>query len=764
MQVFYADISQFAPTGGGGVTLGQGANSPATNNHVALTDTETFSANLLNEFRTGFTNIKSTSIGTENVKVSDIGMQKWDSALYPGIPSLSITGLLSFGGIGVNSFTKGGTTTITTGDTLSWTVGKHTIRFGVENRRYGWNYDNEYGTRGALSFPNFNSFLTGTPNRLQVVVGNFARNYRAQDISGFVQDDFHLSRRLTLNLGLRYDYFGFPTDLNHRVGSFDPSQVTAACVAAGGGNCVQAGFIIPASVPGIGTPGASETAISINSNKNFSPRIGVAYDVFGNGKLAVRGGYGIYYVRTSGQTVLQPISSPPWVEQYLASGTAIAGSQVLANPWPAGLPLPNQFPILPTVGQFSGKFTTAGAPIYVNPDGTTAVSQSLYGFTKGVTTPYVHQYNLTVQYQLPQNWMVEAGYLGSHGVKLLVEPSLNQALLVNSSNAVTYNNSFIRAAGYANGYTVSQNSNANAPIRVPVPGFSPAGLNLVTNGGASYYNALILGVSHTFSRGFQFKLDYTHSRSTDNDSGPASSDLDSFQSNQLVPGSNWGVSDFNQRNRLVLTGVWQLPGPKTGLLGQIAGGWGLSGVWTLQSGLPFTISSTTGGGLAGVTGSVTVRTNAGNCAPAYTKTPGSVEANLNNYVTASCFASIGNLPNGTVLAGYTPQQGAGSGTYVIGNNGVAGDTTGGTLFGTSGRNVLQGPFGQRLDLSATKSFRLPFLGEQGNVTFRAEAFKVMNNPIFSNPQGSINSSTFGQITSTLDSTGRILQLALKLNF
>ncbi len=187
------------------------------------------------------------------------------------------------------------------------------------------------------------------------------------------------------------------------------------------------------------------------------------------------------------------------------------------------------------MGQFTGRFTSSGSPVFVNPDGTPSVSQSLYGFTRGLTTPYVHQYNLTVQYQLPQSWVLEVGYIGSHGVNLLVEPSLNQALLVNSSNPFTYSNPAVTAAGFPNGYTVSQNSNNNASIRVPVPGFSPAGLNLVTNQGWSFYNGINIGLSHPFSRGFQFKMDYTHSRSTDNDSGPSGSDLDSFQGNQLVP-------------------------------------------------------------------------------------------------------------------------------------------------------------------------------------------------------------------------------------
>lgn len=720
VQVFYADIAQLSPTGGG-VNLGQGQNSPAKNKHAALTDTHTFSAHLVNEFRGGFTNIKSATIGTEGVTIHDIGMSKWDGNAYPGIPALSISGLLSFGGIGVNSFQAGGNTSITIADTLSWAFGKHTLRFGIESRRYAWNVDNEYGTRGSISFPDFNSFLTGTPNRLQVDVGSFQRNYRAQDLVGFAQDDFRVSRKLTLNLGVRYDYLGFPYDLNGKVGNFDPGLVTSACLAAGGGNCVQAGFVSPASIKGLGTPGVSNTTLTNDNKKNFAPRIGFALDVFGNGKMALRGGYGIFYIRTSGQTLLQLIASPPWVQQYLASGTAVVGSKVLSNPWPAGLPQPNQFPILPVIGQFNGKYTSAGAPVFVNPDGSPAVSQSLYGFTRGLETPYVQQYNLTVQYQMPKGWIVETGYLGSHGVHLLVEP---------------------------NGIMVSQNSNANASIRVPVPGFSPAGLNLVTNQGYSHYNGFILSVSHAFAKNFQFKMNYTYSRSTDNDSGPTGSDLDSFSNNQLAPATNRAVSDFNQAHRLVFTGVWNLPGPKTGWMGETIGGWGLSGVYTLQSGFPLSITSTNGGGLAGLSGSVTVRANTGSCVA--TKPTGSTQQNLNSYINAACFVAVPNLPAGTVIANSSPQLGSGISSYSIGNN---------------GRNILQGPSEQRFDLALTKVIPLrKFLGEGGKLQFRAEAFKVFNNAIFSNPVGNISNLTFGHITSTLDSTGRILQLALKLNF
>ena len=763
-QWFYADISQFTPTGGG-VSLGQGANAPGKNNHLALTDTETFTSHLLNEFRIGFTNIKSINEGVENVNVGDIGMQKWDAATWPGMPALSITGLLSFGGLGVNSFTHGGTTTITIGDTLSWVKGKHTLRFGFENRRYGWNYENDYGSRGSMTFPDFQSFLTGTPSRLQIDVGSFPRNYRAQDAVAFVQDDFRITRRLTLNLGLRYDYLGFPYDLNGKVGNFDPSLVTPACLAAGGGQCVQAGFISPASLKGsnLATPGVSDTTLTNNNNTNFAPRVSAAYDLFGNGKVALRGGFGVFYIRTSGQTLLQLIASPPWVEQYLASGIGVVGSGKLGNPWPAGLAQPNQFPILPDMGQFNGKFTSSGAPIFVNPDGSPAVAQSLYGFTRNITTPYLQQYNFTVESKLPAGWMLTTGYIGSRGVNLLVEPSLNQALLVNSSNAFTYKNSSIAAAGFANGYTVAQNSNANASIRVPVPGFSPAGLNLVTNQGYSHYNGFILEATHPFSKSFQFKMAYTYSKSTDNDSGPSGSDLDSFTNNQLVPDGNRGISDFDLTHRFVFTGLWELPGPKTGMTGTLLGHWTMSGVWTIQSGLPFNLSSTNGGGLAGLNGSVTIRANANGCTAL--KNSGSAETNLNSYLNPACVVAVPNLPADTVLTNLSSIQGPGSGPYTIGNNGVTGDSGVGSLFGTLGRNMVRGPGAERFDISLSKNFPLRKLGEGASVTLRGEAFKLFNNPIFNNPAANISvPSTYGHITSTVDGTGRIMQVAARLTF
>jgi hypothetical protein len=309
------------------------------------------------------------------------------------------------------------------------------------------------------------------------------------------------------------------------------------------------------------------------------------------------------------------------------------------------------------------------------------------------------------------------------------------------------------------------NSNTNATIRVPVLGFAPAGLNLVTNQGFSSYNAAILEVKHDFSNSFQFRVDYTYSHSIDNDSGPTGSDLDSFVGNQENPYLSRANSDFNQPHRVVFTYVWDLPGPKTGFLGNTIGGWSLSGVYTLQSGLPYTVSSTSGLGLAGLTGSVTIPAIVNSCSGGYSPS-GSAGSKLNNYVNPSCFSPIPTLTNGTVLSNLTPSEGPGNQSYTIG--GAAGDTSGGTLFGYGARNIARGPFEQRFDLALIKDFHFR---ERFDLQFRAEAFKLFNNVIFANPAANISNynanpalNAFGVISSTLDSTGRILQLGLKLNF
>lgn len=743
VRFFYADPESFNPFGGG-VSLGQGQANPNENWHAAASDVHTFSQNLVNEFRAGFTLLKAKTQATEGTTLSDIGMSRFNSSFFDGTPAVFFdNGLLSGLGISTNNDQASQNLSYTFTDTLSWTRGKHTLRGGIEFRRYHINTFNNFASRGFLNFPDFQSFLTGTPNDVFVGTGVTDRGFRAYDISWFVQDDFRVLPRLTLNLGVRYDFLSPSTDIRNRIGNFDPSRLSASCLQTGG-NCLRDGFISPAGLGGgFGTPGVSESTLLESDKNNFAPRIGLAYDVFGDGKLAVRGGYGIYFVRTSNQTLLQLITGAPFFQLFRTTGTGVIGSQALANPYP-NLPTPDQFPVLPVFPQFSG-LAASGAPLFVDPaTGLPTPLLTVNPFERTLDSPYNQNWNLTVQYEVFKNWVVEAGYIGSRAIKLLHSRQINAARLVDATNP-----------GLGG---LTTNSSANINSRTLVPGFSSTGLNTVTGSGNSWYNAFLFSVRHPFSKGFQIKADYTFSKSLDNNSGSFTQDLGNAGGNQLAFDLNKGLSNFDQKHRLVLTYLWEIPGPKQGWQGRVLGGWSLSGVTTFQSGFPFNVVSTTSGNLQGA-GTAIGRANT-SCNGGFT-IGGNVSNAVDRFINTACFSAPVALAAGTVVTTVDANLAPGAGNFVIGPGT-------GVLFGNLGRNALRGPFQQRFDTAITKRIALdpvyPLLGENANLEFRTEFFKLFNTPIFNNPISNVSSGSFGRITSTTDSTGRIIQFALKLNF
>lgn len=738
LRYFRSAGETFDPFGGqGAASLGSGLANPQINHLASISSTYTFTANLFNEARLGFSRNVGGNIPAEPVSLSDVGMSRFNGSLFPGIPYIvTADPIPNFGGISTNYDQRSATNTYHFSDTLAWVRGRHSVRVGFEYRRYQINLFNNFASRGYLQFNSFADFLKGGPIVISFAgTGITYRDFRARDAAAYVQDDYKLSRRITLNLGLRYDYLGPSVDRLDRNGNFDPSLLDANTLANGGAG-LAAGFLLPSSFKSStiqGTPGVDRSTLTTRNPTNFAPRVGVAWDVFGDGRTAVRAGYGIYYVRISNQTLLQLITAAPF---FQLSNLTNPGT-TLANPFP-NLPLPSAFPALPQMPAFTG-YSATGSPLFSAP------LLTINPIQRNMGTPYAQHYNLTIQHQLPKEFNVELGYVGSQGVRLLQSAQLNQALLANSNAPIR-------------GLTANASANANARVRVA--GFSPSGMNAVTDNGHSSFNALVLTVNRRLASMF-VQAAYTFSKSLDNNSGSATQDLGPTIGNQLVPSLARGLSDFDRTHRLQITYSYNLPGYGNGWLKYALGNWSIGGLTTYQSALPiaFTCSAC----------SYTVYGFTSSLSPDVIGDFSNLSkgGDPRNYLDAgkSIFnTGILSAPNiftaGQVLAvNMNPQGGPGNQTYTVGGTGTA--TFRAQLFGSLPRNPgLRGPFQQQWDFYVAKVIPIR---EKVKLRFDAQFFNLFNHPVFSAPASAVGSSSFGRISST-QTQPRIIQLAGRIEF
>ena len=334
-------------------------------------------------------------------------------------------------------------------DQASWTHGKHSIRAGFDGERVQVGYSYPSVELGAPTFQSFSDFLIGRPGNCgvasatcnggtasniqnvggsTVINGQWPFNFRMTDLDGYVQDDFKVSSRLTLNLGLRWEYDGF---LNEKHGLYTNFWQTLAnavpfpgsgCSAngkmigtAGGTGCSLAGYVVPSNYGG----GAIPAGIYQNSLEgptprhapwdDFAPRVGFAWQPLGgNGKWVVRGGGGYFYDLLGGSTVGKPTTS-----QNPGVGVPSPSSPLatLAVPWvvPATVPGPP--------GSFG--FTPRWINFGTNPNSTTAISSSALAtnmISQNLTVPVTYEWNLNTQYEFLPTWVAELGYVGTHGI------------------------------------------------------------------------------------------------------------------------------------------------------------------------------------------------------------------------------------------------------------------------------------------------------------------------------------------------------------
>jgi len=757
---FWANTSTIDPLGGEGAgNLGSGQTTPVDNRLASMSWTYTATPNVVNEARVGFNRITQQVLAKEPANLSQIGMSRFNSSVFPGIPLLFTNDIFpAFGGISTNNDQASVANTYHVADTIAWTRGRHTLRGGFEYRRYQINLFNNFASRGFLAFNSFVDFLTG--NILQEFVGTGItdRGFRARDAAGYFQDDWKITRRLTFNLGVRYDYLGPSVDVRDRLGNFDPSLLDAT-TKANAGPGILSGFILPAAAKFgsiTGTPGVDRSTLKSNDLNNWAPRVGLAWDVRGDGKTAVRAGYGLYYVRISNQMLLQLITAAPF---FQLSSVVFPGTP-LSNPFP-NLPVPSQFPVFPTPPSFLG-FTAAGSPRFSGP------LLSLNPFERGIRTPYVGSWNFTVQRELPSHFSIEVGYLGTEGVKLLQSRQINQALLANAAHPIT-----VGGANAVPATTLTTVSSRDANARVPVLGFSTTGLNTVTGNGHSTFNALAFTLNRRTTDTF-LQAAYTFSKAIDNNSGSTTQDLGNSGGNQLDTRGVRALSNFDRTHRLQVTYRYEIPAFRhaRGFAHHTFGNWEVGGDSTFQSGLPFTLTCSacvsnvfglsTGTLFPQVIGNLNQLRRSGD--------PQQFTGTNSSYITGVLGPTTNN-PANTTVSGLNIFGGTGSDTFTIGGPGTG--THFGSFFGNLGRNAPQtrGPRQQQWEFYVAKNIPIH---ESLRLQFRTEFFNLFNHPNFTVTNTSLTSLC---VTQGLDAPGcafgkydtglgnpRILQLALKMEF
>jgi hypothetical protein len=718
---------------------------------LSIQDIHTFNAQVTNEARLGYNFRRSDAVTQQPVKDSDLGLIRSAAGAFPGLPLIQIN--LNAGGIvfgsGLLQDVQPTTPSTTFADTLSITRRRHSIRTGTELRYYENNFNASVLTRGLLDFANFNAFLAGTATSSIIANGITDRSLRANDYDFFVHDDWKLSRKLTLNLGLRYELDLPVYDTRGRLSTFDPAlyqprplsdtAVTGLTVPLGG--IVQAGNAIPQydlpAIPNVG----KRVLRSIDPN-NFAPRVGFAYSPLVSGRMVLRGGYGIFYSRTSFTTSSNSLFSPPF---YFL-----------------GVRLPPSLP-------FNDPFTHVD-PQSKFPELVSGVSLFGQTFDRNMRTPYVQQYNLSAQIEISKDMVLEGAFVGTRGVKLLRQVAINQAPLASVQhpifNAVT-------------GASITTNTPGNAPLRAPFQGVATSngssGFIQDQTTAQSTYNSLQLSLTRRLARGLQLQASYTFSKSIDNASGQgggsgtnglinpgAALETSGFAGDQLNTRANRGVSDFDRTHRLVVSYLWELPKPafadRSTSTRLLFANWELSGIFTAMSGLPIDIVDSNVAtfyfGLGG-----------GNARPNWAS--GATRQTATSNIPQGYFFNPLAFARAVVL----------SGQLIPSSNGTATAGATGTDFGNVGRNVLRGPKQTNVDFSIIKRFPI---SESKNIEFRAECFNLFNHVNFANPISNLNAVTssggsidsngritnpgdFGRIISTSNNP-RIIQFAVKFNF
>ena len=770
-QVFPFEVVKGASTGGD-VPVGSGFTNAQRYQTGSISWTRAISPTKLNELRFSTNRVATfDAVPTDRTPPSALGFLTVipDDPAGAAPPAISVGGAFNLGP-SPQGPTKIHDATFQYQDTFSWTKGRHALKFGADIRWIQENFHYDFYNNGSFDF---GSYYTNTGSALADFVGGFTDNYyqfsraiygiRTHQLDFFGQDALKITKNLSLDFGVRYEYNSPQVDPHNEIQGWFPGQQST---------------LYPGSPPDFlyaGDPGTPNRGLIYADKNNFAPRFGFSWDMLGNAKLVMRGGFGIFYDIEDGALNLQFGGQAPFgyvANNYPCFTTVAIGAggclvpvngSYSADPFQtATTGYSDPYPFI--AGGHLGQFFTPAIPF-------------AFVVTPQFRTPYAENFNYGFQYQLSKDTVVEAVYVGSLSRKAIASTNLNNPEITgsNPNNLMAQYQSYVPTADPANPiYVVNDISpDCARPLANCDANFVPHGATQIetnVSNGSSSSNEMQVTVDRRMNHGLGFRVAYTLAKTIDVSSGFRA--RSSTYTNPTDPAFDRGLADFDARQRLVLSPIWQIPlGDKSsGLKKNVIGGWVVSTITSFQSGNPFTLFSSNGAS----------ESNEGLDRP---DVVGPIQI-FKNPRQQRTFSPNADGIHGSCLSGTTtgpfffdPTNVVCSVGPPVGQPNVAGLglTTGGVplfSYGNMGRNVLRGPGINDWDISIMKNFKFT---ESKSLQFQSNFFNAFNHVQFYGPTsngGAVGGAgQFGEVsTDTSPSTSpyyrgpRIIQFALKILF